>query len=58
MLSFILLELTWSEILDSIPTDPAAILAYLMIVGFVFLIWRGSRPAKQAVPPPEEKREE
>jgi hypothetical protein len=36
--------LTWEQIVRDIPHDGGAVLAYLLLGFFVFLIWYGSRP--------------
>jgi hypothetical protein len=38
--------LTLGRILRDIPHDGAAILAYVLVATFVYLIWKGSRPKK------------
>ncbi|MCI0434168.1 MAG: hypothetical protein L0271_11115 [Gemmatimonadetes bacterium] len=35
--------LSFNEIVRNIPHDAAAIVAYLLVAGFVYLIWRGNR---------------
>jgi len=48
-------RLTLRDILSDIPRDLEAILVYLMFVGFVVFIWRGSRErdTRGASLPPE-----
>lgn len=36
--------LTWQQVLQDIPHDAGAIIVYLMIVGFGFMLWYGNRP--------------
>lgn len=43
MLAISLQDLTFGEVLDTIPTDPMAIFAYLLIAAFIWFIWKGSR---------------
>ena len=38
--------LTVGEIVRDIPHDPAAVFVYVLVLGFVFLIWYGSRRRK------------
>jgi hypothetical protein len=46
MLSVIVLDLALEEVLSSVPTDPGAIIAYVLIAAFLWFIWKGSRPAR------------
>lgn len=52
MLSVIMLDLTFKEVLSSVPANPGAIMAYVLIVAFIWFIWKGSRPSKQPEAPP------
>lgn len=54
MLSVIMLDLTFKEVLSSVPTDPGAILAYVLIAAFVWVIWKGNQPSKPTDAPPAE----
>lgn len=47
MLSFILLELTFREVISNIPHDVGALLIYLFIALFVAFVWHGSRSKPQ-----------
>lgn len=38
--------LTFGEMVRDIPHDGAAIVAYILIIAFAWLIWRGNRPKK------------
>lgn len=46
MLSTMLLDLTFGEVISSIPTDGGAIFAYVLIAVFIWFIWKGTRPGK------------
>lgn len=35
--------LTWTEVLAQVPHDGRAIFAYLLLAGFAYVVWRGSR---------------
>jgi len=39
-------DLTVHEILTGIPHDGAAVIAYAFVLGFIYMIWLGSRPKK------------
>ena len=32
----------WSQVIRNIPIDPAAIFVYLILIGFVYMIWRNT----------------
>ena len=34
----------WQQVLQDIPHDTGAVIVYLLIGGFAFMIWYGSRP--------------
>lgn len=39
---------TFSHMLHDIPHDKSAVVVYVLLFGFVYLIWRGNRPSKKA----------
>ena len=39
-------DLTIHDILTGIPHDGAAVIAYALVLGFIYMIWLGSRPRK------------
>lgn len=40
--------LTLGRILRDIPHDGAAIVAYVLVIAFGWLVWKGSRPKKSS----------
>jgi hypothetical protein len=42
--------LTLREVVSSIPVDPAAIIAYLLVAGFIGIIWYGNRRSRSGTP--------
>jgi len=48
MLSTILLDLTFRDIIAGIPRDAGAVIAFLLFALFGAFIWVGSRPRKSA----------
>lgn len=46
MISLILLELTFREVLADIPHDAGAVIVYLLLAVFVAMTWAGSRRRK------------
>jgi hypothetical protein len=51
-----ILDVSLGRALSSVPTDPGAIFAYVLIAAFVWFIWKGSRPSTSATTqsPPSE----
>ena len=43
--------LTIGDIIADIPHDLPAIIVYVLLAGFVYLIWRGSRPSSKRKEP-------
>lgn len=44
MFSFVLLDLTFREVISGVPHDFAALLVYMLLAVFIGFIWHGSRP--------------
>jgi hypothetical protein len=38
-------SLTWKDVLQDIPHDAGAVIVYLMIIGFGFVLWYSNRPS-------------